>query len=1077
VPLSVGSLVGYLTLNSTRFDRGITSAQRSLDLTGKSADKLGLSVKASETALAGAGREADLAASRNSKLRAAQLTVVAAQERYNALIEQGDASTQKLATSQASLIRANDRLRIAQANALPALKANTDAAASSTAVLGTRLATTAVSVGKMAVGFAAFSAAFKAVEMVKAANQFQQSMLLIETQAGATRAEVEKLTPAVLALSGEVATAPDQLATSLYHVESVGLRGAAALEVVRVAAMGAKVGLADVEETTNALTSSVASGISGVQSMTQAMGALTTIVGSGDMKMSDLNEALGGGILSVVKAYGLSLTDVGAALATFGDNNIRGADAATALRMAVMALSKPATEGKKTIESLGLTMTTLRDDMQQGGLNQAVLDLQKHLNDAGITGAKVGGVLTEAFGKRAGIGLAVLMNQVGRFETKINDIQVGANGFGADWEATTKTAAFGFQKLEATVQSVAISIYGKVGPALGEAAGWLGTKLPAAVHTLQDVLGPLEHEVAFVMVPAWHLFAGTVGAAESALVGIAHVLRDHKTIVTAVGTAVGGMWLAYKGYQVATLGVRAVGSALETLALKAMYAKDAVAGAATGLSVGNLAVAGIGIVLGVATLAWAKHAAAVAASKQRVDDFTASIKEDSDAIGINTSKLAAATLQKEGALDAANKLGLSLVDVTAATLGGAAATERINAAYADFKRRSDDNWHAMNFGTTAQRAAATAADVAGGALSKEQTAWDILRNSIGQTTGEIHSAVVAAQNIANASFRAGDTLGAWNSGLKAITTALNSTTTAMTDQQDEAQKLSAVIATLSGNYNAGALAQLAYQDGLAAIKDQIAQQKDAYKDAGTSLSQNTAEGRKNLEWLHQQIDGLNGVADAQLKAGVASKDVASKMKANEDALLAAATAAGLDEKAVKKLLDQYAVDPGVLVLKADPTPAVTAVNKVKTVLASFQQLAKANPEVTVDGQPAIDEIARMKAALASWVLATKRASGKIIGGIGMNAAGTDNWHGGLTWVGEGGPELLDLPAGSRIIDNKRSTKIAAEHAASTTGGHGAAQMVEFTWAPTINNPVPEPASTTKAQELRRAIDALSGLNR
>ena len=54
------------------------------------------------------------------------------------------------------------------------------------------------------------------------------------------------------------------------------------------------------------------------------MGALNAIVGAGDMKMQDLAEAMGTGMVAVVKGYGLSLKDVGAALATFGDNNIRG---------------------------------------------------------------------------------------------------------------------------------------------------------------------------------------------------------------------------------------------------------------------------------------------------------------------------------------------------------------------------------------------------------------------------------------------------------------------------------------------------------------------------------------------------------------------------------------------------------------------------------------------------------------------------------------------------------------------------------------------------------------------------------
>lgn len=42
-----------------------------------------------------------------------------------------------------------------------------------------------------------------------------------------------------------------------------------------------------------------------------------------------------------------------------------------------------------------------------------------------------------------------------------------------------------------------------------------------------------------------------------------------------------------------------------------------------------------------------------------------------------------------------------------------------------------------------------------------------------------------------------------------------------------------------------------------------------------------------------------------------------------------------------------------------------------------------------------------------------------------NAAGTDNWRGGLTWVGEAGPELVSLPRGSAIYSNQESRAIAA----------------------------------------------------
>ena len=45
---------------------------------------------------------------------------------------------------------------------------------------------------------------------------------------------------------------------------------------------------------------------------------------------------------------------------------------------------------------------------------------------------------------------------------------------------------------------------------------------------------------------------------------------------------------------------------------------------------------------------------------------------------------------------------------------------------------------------------------------------------------------------------------------------------------------------------------------------------------------------------------------------------------------------------------------------------------------------------------------------------------------GRNAAGTDNWRGGLTWVGENGPELVNLPKGSQVLTNQESRSVGGD---------------------------------------------------
>ena len=48
------------------------------------------------------------------------------------------------------------------------------------------------------------------------------------------------------------------------------------------------------------------------------------------------------------------------------------------------------------------------------------------------------------------------------------------------------------------------------------------------------------------------------------------------------------------------------------------------------------------------------------------------------------------------------------------------------------------------------------------------------------------------------------------------------------------------------------------------------------------------------------------------------------------------------------------------------------------------------------------------------------------GRVGRNAAGTDNWRGGLTWVGENGPELVNLPKGSQVLTNQESRSVGGD---------------------------------------------------
>lgn len=78
----------------------------------------------------------------------------------------------------------------------------------------------------------------------------------------------------------------------------------------------------------------------------------------------------------------------------------------------------------------------------------------------------------------------------------------------------------------------------------------------------------------------------------------------------------------------------------------------------------------------------------------------------------------------------------------------------------------------------------------------------------------------------------------------------------------------------------------------------------------------------------------------------------------------------------------------------------------------------------------------IKAFLRHPIRGTVNIFRNITGGgdVGRNARGTSNWKGGLTWVGEEGPEIVNLPRGSEVLSNTKSRLAMQEARMSGNSG-------------------------------------------
>ncbi|WDO09963.1 phage tail tape measure protein [Streptomyces murinus] len=325
------------------------------------------------------------------------------------------------------------------------------------------------------------------------ATHFQASMTKVSTQAGATRKDVKVLSDDVLALGGKVQQGPDALADSLYHLKSVGLDNAKAMKALREASDLAAVGGADLEETTNALAGAWRTGIKGAGDFHQAVATVNAIIGAGNMRMSDFNAAIGTGILASAKTFGLSLQQVGAALALMTDEGIPATDAATRLRMSFSLLGAPSQAAEKQLKKIGLTGLDLAKAMRgPDGLIGAVSLLKTHLDASGMSAAQESQLLSRAFGGgRSSSGILTLLNNLDVLRQKQDQVNKSTAKFDAAVKAQRQTAEAEWKRLESALESGSVRLGLALLPPITGFVGWINDKALPAAGKLSSALGSL----------------------------------------------------------------------------------------------------------------------------------------------------------------------------------------------------------------------------------------------------------------------------------------------------------------------------------------------------------------------------------------------------------------------------------------------------------------------------------------------------------------------------------------------------------------------------------------------------------
>ncbi|MER6534679.1 phage tail tape measure protein [Streptomyces sp900105755] len=354
------------------------------------------------------------------------------------------------------------------------------AAARTDGIMG-KLGKTAKIVGEaLAVGLAAGLA-----EGTKAAVEFQSEMTRISTQAGGTAKDVKVLSDQVLKLATSTQQGPQVLAESLYHLKSVGMDNVSAMKALKEASDLAAVGHANLEETTNALAGAWRTGIKGATSFHEAVSTVNAIIGAGNMSMEQFNAAIGTGILPSAKTFGLSMKQVGAALALMTDEGIDSASAATRLRMSFSLLGAPSGAAEKQLKKIHLTGLQLAEAMRgKDGLIGALALLKDHLDKSGMSASQQSQLLSRAFGGgRSSSGILLMLNNLDVLEKKQEQINHSTGKFDDAVKQQRKTAEAQWHLLTSNLETMGIQVGTKVLPYVTDFVHFLATKaMPEAAR-------------------------------------------------------------------------------------------------------------------------------------------------------------------------------------------------------------------------------------------------------------------------------------------------------------------------------------------------------------------------------------------------------------------------------------------------------------------------------------------------------------------------------------------------------------------------------------------------------------------
>jgi TP901 family phage tail tape measure protein len=296
------------------------------------------------------------------------------------------------------------------------------------------------------------------IAAVKMATDYEDAFTKISAVSNASQKDIDKWKESVKELAGATARDPRELANALFFLASAGLKTSQIMPTLEASAKAAAAGLGDTA-TIAKLTANTLNAYSGTGlKAARVTDTLVAAVREGSAETDQFGSAMGR-ILPIASKAGVSFDEVAASLAVLSNIGLDVNEGVTAMRGLLSALEAPGTAAAKTMQSIGISATEMRNVISEEGVLGALRLLEER------THGNIDTMRVIVPNIRA---LTAVFGLTGQEAEKVNEIfdrvKNSTGSLNKAFEETTKGPAFQFQQALTKLKVAGIDLGEKLLP-------------------------------------------------------------------------------------------------------------------------------------------------------------------------------------------------------------------------------------------------------------------------------------------------------------------------------------------------------------------------------------------------------------------------------------------------------------------------------------------------------------------------------------------------------------------------------------------------------------------------------------